>query len=800
MKFYPAVFLFLALVFSSFKIYAISCTNLGALVPDYGNVYFYIGEGSSTCNFGSSGQYYFDNNYVNPSQQTQISALTNSGKYVTITNGLHTFTSTCPVNTISDSNRQCLECPTGQYLLNGVCTAEPTCIGQQTNVNHVCVDPTCSAGTYLSNHSCVAEPTCIGDQTLTNHQCIDPTCPAGTYLSNHSCVAEPTCIGDQTLTNHQCIDPTCSAGYALHSGYCSINPPEYSGSTPLQWGSYSGGTYALRGVGSADNSPTYNGSLALCRSDITPQNHFYCSLTLLNPVQKITEKNFVVAGYYSLRNPAGTEQFRYPFGYALGTDYPTTYQCPIDLANSASTYNQTTGTCTASWASSAHYCPSDTGIQFSYVQGSGCVTDTDGDGVLDNIDNCPQILNADQSDTDGDTIGDACDNCLPNVVTETFSKISDSISPNVPNNYCSSNNCDMYRVTSSCASGTCSIDYASSGEQCTTPNVPNPDNLFVITPNNPELNVTVDNNSFYLTNGLDSLMGTITDQKFILKSCLRTTFYSIDPVVDYSVSPANCPNFLPSECLTITAINTYIENYIKSVQPYSGDGLLDYRYLKTANLYRNDTNLGFDSGNGLYTIKLKPIVTRKRLSIDNSIITNDTPTTLGNIAPYPYLFSLQGCTGTSTGGTTSGSGTGSSDAWLTENLGKKIDATDPAALIEKLDSSIPEMPTDGSTPPCDVCDAVKNAFGIGSEETKNPLGLINNIDDIPGFGAITNLFTGGSTNCPNNLTVTIFGYTGDLSQPVCGFWNDYGVRDAIRWVLYMWTIAFIGYTVVNLGR
>ena len=37
--------------------------------------------------------------------------------------------------------------------------------------------------------------------------------------------------------------------------------------------------------------------------------------------------------------------------------------------------------------------------------------DTDGDGVADTSDNCPNVANADQVDVDGDGIGDACDNC-----------------------------------------------------------------------------------------------------------------------------------------------------------------------------------------------------------------------------------------------------------------------------------------------------------------------------------------------------------------------------------------------------
>ena len=35
----------------------------------------------------------------------------------------------------------------------------------------------------------------------------------------------------------------------------------------------------------------------------------------------------------------------------------------------------------------------------------------DGDGVIDDFDNCPAEANANQLDTDGDGIGDACDIC-----------------------------------------------------------------------------------------------------------------------------------------------------------------------------------------------------------------------------------------------------------------------------------------------------------------------------------------------------------------------------------------------------
>jgi len=46
-----------------------------------------------------------------------------------------------------------------------------------------------------------------------------------------------------------------------------------------------------------------------------------------------------------------------------------------------------------------------------------CETDTDGDGYIDDCDNCPSVFNPDQADCNGDGIGDACAvSCGPNTV------------------------------------------------------------------------------------------------------------------------------------------------------------------------------------------------------------------------------------------------------------------------------------------------------------------------------------------------------------------------------------------------
>ena len=53
-------------------------------------------------------------------------------------------------------------------------------------------------------------------------------------------------------------------------------------------------------------------------------------------------------------------------------------------------------------------------------------TDTDGDGVFDATDNCPDTPNADQLDSDGDGVGDACDGCV-SIHDDTFGEIDNLI-------------------------------------------------------------------------------------------------------------------------------------------------------------------------------------------------------------------------------------------------------------------------------------------------------------------------------------------------------------------------------------
>lgn len=56
------------------------------------------------------------------------------------------------------------------------------------------------------------------------------------------------------------------------------------------------------------------------------------------------------------------------------------------------------------------YAVGNGGILLKYTEIAG-MDDSDGDGVPDDVDNCPLVSNGDQMDSDDDGVGDACDNC-----------------------------------------------------------------------------------------------------------------------------------------------------------------------------------------------------------------------------------------------------------------------------------------------------------------------------------------------------------------------------------------------------
>jgi hypothetical protein len=78
---------------------------------------------------------------------------------------------------------------------------------------------------------------------------------------------------------------------------------------------------------------------------------------------------------------------------------------PECLGSDCGAPKQEGGGCSCSCGCSVWVAYTDDGQQLSYMD------DRDGDGIPDQLDNCPFVPNRDQLDTDGDGVGDACDNC-----------------------------------------------------------------------------------------------------------------------------------------------------------------------------------------------------------------------------------------------------------------------------------------------------------------------------------------------------------------------------------------------------
>lgn len=83
---------------------------------------------------------------------------------------------------------------------------------------------------------------------------------------------------------------------------------------------------------------------------------------------------------------------------------------PECLGSDCGAPQQEGGGCGCGCGCSVWVAYTDDGTQLSYMD------DRDGDGIPDQLDNCPFVPNRDQTDTDGDGVGDACDNCrlVPN--------------------------------------------------------------------------------------------------------------------------------------------------------------------------------------------------------------------------------------------------------------------------------------------------------------------------------------------------------------------------------------------------
>jgi Thrombospondin type 3 repeat len=81
----------------------------------------------------------------------------------------------------------------------------------------------------------------------------------------------------------------------------------------------------------------------------------------------------------------------------------------------------------------AGLCPARSVITTTTIDVGGCTFDTDTDGILNDVDNCPFDANADQADSDNDGVGDACDTCPATPPGILVDPLGCEASPNIHN-------------------------------------------------------------------------------------------------------------------------------------------------------------------------------------------------------------------------------------------------------------------------------------------------------------------------------------------------------------------------------
>jgi hypothetical protein len=98
--------------------------------------------------------------------------------------------------------------------------------------------------------------------------------------------------------------------------------------------------------------------------------------------------------------------------------------------------------------------------------------DSDLDGLVDQLDNCPTVPNPDQADTDGDGVGDACDNCpdVPNPLQDDADgdRVGDSCDPCPQDPECGGDPCTHLQcgAEETCVRGACRKEL---GQPCALP-------------------------------------------------------------------------------------------------------------------------------------------------------------------------------------------------------------------------------------------------------------------------------------------------------------------------------------------
>jgi len=142
-----------------------------------------------------------------------------------------------------------------------------------------------------------------------------------------------------------------------------------------------------------------------------------------------THGKFVVAGVAA--NAATGNDFavaRYFYDGTIDSTFGTGGKVTTDFAGSDDQALAAAFQSDGKVVAAGHAFNAGTNSDFALARylGDTGTSDLDGDGVPDDLDNCPTTPNADQADSDGDGVGDACDNKPPIAVCQNVTRSADS--------------------------------------------------------------------------------------------------------------------------------------------------------------------------------------------------------------------------------------------------------------------------------------------------------------------------------------------------------------------------------------
>ncbi|NEW80444.1 MAG: T9SS type A sorting domain-containing protein [Gelidibacter sp.] len=248
--------------------------------------------------------------------------------------------------------------------------------------------------------------------------------------------------------------------------------------------------------------------------------------------------------------------------------------------------------------------------------------DSDGDGVLDAVDNCPTAANANQADIDGDGIGDVCDSCANTTAGETVNSSGCSQSQLDDDNDTVMNNLDICANTptgetvNANGCSTSQTDADGDGVKDNVDSCPN-------TPTGESVNATgcsqsqLDDDNDGVMNNADLCGNTPNGETVNTNGCSSSQLDDDNDGVKNDKD--QCPNTTPGSlvdaagCFTLLANNFTVET-LSETCPGKNNGQVKITAVKSLN----------------YTVTINSVNY-------NFTTTNSTPT---NLAPGTYNFCI----------------------------------------------------------------------------------------------------------------------------------------------------------------